>query len=70
MILSRFIAGLCFVLFGAWLFIFIGFIDGPTLDFFGIVIGLIIILIGILIFINKKEDEIEQIRNTYKSKKF
>jgi hypothetical protein len=45
-----------------WFIIFAGFIDGPRIDFLAILFGVFFFVIGLAIFFNKKEDEIEKIK--------
>ena len=59
--LSRIITGTALILFGLWFCLFVGFIDGPKLDVGRIIFGGLFVLLGLFIFFNKKEDEIEQI---------
>ncbi len=56
---SRLIVGGFMSVFGLWLILFVGFIDGPGVDFVGIFAGLIFLAFGVIILFNKKEDEIE-----------
>ena len=71
MSISRLIIGGIVSLFGLWLLLFVGFIDGPEIDFSGIISGGVFLVLGIFILLNKKEDEIEGRKdlNKRKSKK-
>jgi hypothetical protein len=60
---SRIITGAVIILFGLWLISFVGFIDGPGFDFWGFGVGALFLILGIFILLNKKEDEIEQIKS-------
>jgi len=59
MSISRLIIGGLMSIFGLWFILFVGFIDGPGVDFVGIFTGLILLAFGIVILFNKEEDEIE-----------
>jgi len=59
MSISRLIVGGLMSVFGLWFILFVGFIDGPGVDFVGIFTGLIFLAFGIIILFNKKEDKIE-----------
>ena len=61
--LSRTISGIIMALLSIWFIIFAGFIDGPGVDYPAIIIGVFFLILGIFIFFNKKEDEIEKIKN-------
>lgn len=64
--ISRIITGSIIIIFSAWFIIFAGFIDGPGIDFQAIAFGLIPLVIGVFILLNKKEDKIEEIKNDSK----
>ena len=68
-IISRTIAGTIIILFGLWFAFFIGFIDGPKIDFVAIIVGVLFLIFGIFILFNKKEDEIEKIKSRRGGKK-
>ncbi len=59
MSISRLIIGGLMSIFGLWFILFVGFIDGPGIDFVGIFTGLVFLVFGIIILFNKNEDEIE-----------
>jgi len=59
MSISRLILGGLMSVFGLWFMFFMGFVDGPGVDFMSIFIGLIFLAFGIVILFNKREDEIE-----------
>lgn len=59
---SRIITGILIILFGLWLISFVGFIDGPGFDFWGFGVGVLFLILGLFILLNRKEDEIEQIK--------
>lgn len=50
------------ILFGVFIFFFVGFVDGPGLDFLGILFGVLICVLGFFILFNKNEDKIEEIK--------
>jgi len=66
---NRTITGGIIFLFGVFIFSFVGFIDGPKVDFFGIAFGLLICIIGLIILFNKNEDKVEEIKKIKGGKK-
>ena len=64
--LSRTITGSIIIIFALWFIIFIGFIDGPGFDFYALIFGALFLILGIVIFFNKKEDELEKIKDQNK----
>ena len=60
--ISRTISGGAIMAFGVWFIFFLGFLDGPGIDFISLLTGLFFCILGALIFFNKKEDEIEKIK--------
>ena len=59
MSISRLIVGGVFGVLGIVFLFFVGFIDGPGVDFLGILTGLIFLAFGFVVFLNRKEDMIE-----------
>jgi hypothetical protein len=64
--LSRTVTGSAIIIFALWFIIFIGFIDGPGFDFSAVIFGALFLILGIVIFFNKKEDELEKIKDQNK----
>jgi hypothetical protein len=62
--ISRTISGSLTIAFGVWFVVFLGFLDGSGIDFVALLTGLFFCVLGVVIFFNKKEDEIEKIKNT------
>lgn len=60
--LSRIITGSIIVVFSLWLIVYIGFIDGPGVDYQAIIAGLFFLIFGVYIMLNNKEDKIEEIK--------
>ncbi|MCF7910807.1 hypothetical protein K9L16_03985 [Candidatus Pacearchaeota archaeon] len=60
--LSRSISGVGLAFLSIWFIFFLGFIDGPGIDFFAILLGIFLLILAFVIFFNKKEDEIEKIK--------
>ncbi len=63
--ISQLITGLVMIIFGAGLFI-LGIFISPRVMFW--IYGLIIFILGIIIFFNRKEDKIEEIKSVNKLK--
>ena len=64
MTVARTISGISLVLFGIFL-IFVSFwVEG-----FSMLLGLFFLIFGVIIFFNREEDEIEQIKSRFKSNK-
>ncbi|MBU2562585.1 MAG: hypothetical protein KKF68_02910 [Nanoarchaeota archaeon] len=69
-LVSRTITGGLILLVGFWFIFFIGFIDGPGIDYVGIFVGFLFLILGSYIFLNKKEDNIEEIKSKGGKKKW
>ena len=61
--MSRTITGIIIIGLSSWFVVFAGFIDGPGIDYWAILAGLFFISVGFFILLNKKEDEIEKIKD-------
>ncbi len=59
---SRIITGLVMVGLGAFLTMYLGFLDGPGVDYIAVIYGVLFFFVGFLILFNKREDEIEKIK--------
>jgi len=61
---SRTITGLIIVVLSTFYIIFAGFMSGQTPNYVSVIIGVIFLIVGLFIFFNKKEDEIEKIKKS------
>jgi len=57
--ISRTITGIVIIILSLFFTGFAGFVDGPGIDFWAIVIGLLFLILGLFILLNKSEDKIE-----------
>ncbi len=64
--LSRTITGLIIIMLAIWFIVFVGFVDGPKIDYVAIIFGISFLFIGGFLLFNKKEDEIEKIKDQNK----
>ena len=58
----RIVTGLCVILVGIVFIAFLGLFTEFGINYFSIVNGVVLLIIGFVILFNKKEDEIEKIK--------
>ena len=61
--LSRIITGIAVLIFSVWFIFSVGFVESYEINKVAVFSGIFFIVIGVFIIFNKKEDDIEKIKD-------